>query len=140
MFASSRQLARLNETRPDHLTIKTSTAFRDATLLVAAAASTASAAPIARRADISACKLQANSSASYSPGFGTATESSPQELYDYFFPDATKWFDASSYGKLSLNITADTTRFLRMPKPAPEYPFERGPDGGAAPGLRQGCP
>ncbi|KAF6829367.1 secreted protein [Colletotrichum plurivorum] len=130
--------------------MKTSTSFRDAALLAAAAVSTASAASIARRADVSACKLPANSSAFFSSGFGvdvdcapstgtvnalmlfidfpdqTATESSPRELYDYFFPDATKWFDASSYGKLSLNITADTTRFLRMPKPAPEYQFEGG--------------
>lgn len=131
--------------------MRTSTGIRGAAVLVAAAASTVSAASVARIADSSACKLPANNSAFFGPGFGadyydcapstgtvnalmlfidfrdqTATESSPQELYDYFFPEATNWLDASSYGKLSLNITADTSRFLRMPKLAPEYQFERG--------------
>ncbi|KAJ0357451.1 hypothetical protein COL154_010150 [Colletotrichum chrysophilum] len=56
----------------------------------------------------------------------TASEASPKEAYNVFFPQTAEWFEKSSYGKLSLNVTADTTRFYRMPKNATDYQFERG--------------
>ncbi|KZL87437.1 secreted protein [Colletotrichum incanum] len=107
-----------------------------------ATATIASGASIIRRADSSACKLPAIQSVYFSSGFGydydcalstgtlnalilfvdfpdqTATEASPQELYDRLITPAKQWLNTSSYGQLSLNITTDTTRFYRMPKNA----------------------
>ena len=47
-------------------------------------------------------------------------------LYDFFFPGANDWYETSSYGKLSMNVAADTTRFYRMPMNATEYAWNRG--------------
>ncbi|KAF0324243.1 secreted protein [Colletotrichum asianum] len=129
--------------------IPTASAFYRAALL-SAAASAAGLPSIARRADSSSCKLAANQSVYFSSGFGynydcapsagtlnalmlfidfpdqTASEASPKEAYDVFFPQTAEWFDKSSYGKLALNVTADSTRFYRMPKNATDYQFERG--------------
>ncbi|KAM0330554.1 hypothetical protein ACHAQA_003501 [Verticillium albo-atrum] len=54
-----------------------------------------------------------------------ATET-PQSLHDIFTPETAQWYDTSSYGKLSLNITVDASRFYRMPKTAEAYQFGRG--------------
>ncbi|KAJ0329528.1 hypothetical protein COL5a_004090 [Colletotrichum fioriniae] len=109
----------------------------------------ASSSSINRRADISSCKLPATNSVFFSSGFGyeydcapskgtvnailifidfpdqTASEASPQEVYDLLIPQAQQWFNTSSYGQLSLNITADTSQFYRMPKNAADYNFVR---------------
>ncbi|KAI1653391.1 M6 metalloprotease [Daldinia decipiens] len=101
------------------------------------------------RADISTCKLAANSSVYLSTGFGyegncapstgtlsafmifvdftdqAATET-PQSLHDFFLPAAAEWYATSSYGALTLNVTADTSRFYRMPAQADSYGFQRG--------------
>ncbi|KAJ4129807.1 hypothetical protein NW768_006777 [Fusarium equiseti] len=55
-----------------------------------------------------------------------ATEDSPQENYDFLVPDANKWFQESSYGQLALNITADTSKFYRMPHSAESYNWDSG--------------
>ncbi|KAI0845893.1 M6 metalloprotease [Daldinia vernicosa] len=101
------------------------------------------------RADISACKLAANSNVYLSAGFGyelncapsTGTLSAfmifvdfadqaaietPQSLYDFFLPAAAEWYATSSYGALTLNVTADTSRFYRMPAKADSYGWQRG--------------
>ncbi|KAI1763142.1 M6 metalloprotease [Hypoxylon sp. FL1150] len=101
------------------------------------------------RADISACKLAANSDVYLSAGFGyelncapsTGTlhafmifvdfddqgaVETPQSLYDFFLPAAAEWYATSSYGALTLNVTADTSRFYRMPGTAASYGWERG--------------
>ncbi|KAI1407136.1 M6 metalloprotease [Hypoxylon sp. FL1857] len=101
------------------------------------------------KADISACKLAANSNVYLSAGFGyelncapstgtlnafmifvdfddqKATET-PQSLHDFFLPAAAEWYAASSYGALTLNVTADTSRFYRMPVTAASYGWARG--------------
>ncbi|OLN88266.1 hypothetical protein CCHL11_00249 [Colletotrichum chlorophyti] len=130
--------------------MKTPTAslLQGATFL-AAVVTASGAASISRRADSSACKLRADQNAHYSVGFGydfdcapsvgavkalmifidfpdqTASEATPQEVYDIFFPQAATWLETSSYGRMSLNLTADTTRFYRMPRSAASYQFER---------------
>ncbi|XXH01875.1 hypothetical protein Hte_008237 [Hypoxylon texense] len=101
------------------------------------------------RADISACKLAADSDVYLSAGFGyelncapsTGTLSAfmifvdfddqgavetPQSLRDFFLPAAAEWYAASSYGALALNVTADTSRFYRMPAAAASYGWARG--------------
>lgn len=117
--------------------------------LLVTAASASSASTISRRAESAACKLPANNNVFYSSGFGyeydcapstgtlnalilfidfpdqTASEATPQEVYDLLIPPTEDWLTTSSYGKLSLNITADTTRFYRMPKNAADYQFTR---------------
>ncbi|KAI1396969.1 M6 metalloprotease [Hypoxylon fuscum] len=101
------------------------------------------------RADISACKLAANNDVYLSAGFGyelncapstgtlnafmffvdfsdqAATET-PQSLHDFFLPAAAEWYGTSSYGALNLNVTADTSRFYRMPVTAASYGWDRG--------------
>jgi M6 family metalloprotease-like protein len=47
-------------------------------------------------------------------------------LYDFFFPNASTWYETSSYGKLSIDAQADKSQFLRMPKNASEYAWNRG--------------
>ncbi|KAK6821397.1 hypothetical protein PG995_002965 [Apiospora arundinis] len=49
------------------------------------------------------------------------TGASPKELYDSIVPAANDWFKTSSYGQLSLNVTADTSKFHRMPAPTTSY-------------------
>ncbi|KAF4782335.1 secreted protein [Colletotrichum scovillei] len=118
-------------------------------VILLATTTVASSLSINRRADISYCKLPATNGVFFSSGFGykydcapskgtvnailifidfpdqTASEASPQEVYDLLIPQAQQWFNTSSYGQLSLNITADTSRFYRMPKNAAEYNFVR---------------
>ncbi|KAI1210077.1 M6 metalloprotease [Annulohypoxylon truncatum] len=99
--------------------------------------------------DISACKLAANSDVYLSAGFGyelncapsTGTLNAfmifvdfddeqaietPQSLHDFFLPAAAEWYATSSYGALTLNVTADTSRFYRMPATAASYGWARG--------------
>ncbi|EXK84454.1 hypothetical protein FOQG_11490 [Fusarium oxysporum f. sp. raphani 54005] len=51
---------------------------------------------------------------------------SVKELRDLLVPDAAKWYQTASYGQLELNITADTSKFYRMPKSAASYRWEEG--------------
>lgn len=44
-----------------------------------------------------------------------------QATYDSMAPKAAEWYAQASYGHLSLNITADTTTYYRMPKAAAAY-------------------
>ncbi|KAH8888482.1 M6 metalloprotease [Thozetella sp. PMI_491] len=50
----------------------------------------------------------------------------PQSLYDFFLPSAAQWYSNSSFGKLHLNVTADTTKFYRMGQRASSYNWNRG--------------
>ncbi|OTA98775.1 hypothetical protein M426DRAFT_76789 [Hypoxylon sp. CI-4A] len=56
---------------------------------------------------------------------GPAIET-PQSLYDFFVPEAAEWYATSSYGALTLNVTADTSGFYRMPATAASYNWDRG--------------
>jgi M6 family metalloprotease-like protein len=104
-------------------------------------------AEILPRADPTVCKLAAGRRTDLSLGFGpsyncvnttgtlnafmffvdfpdqTAGETT-QSLYNFFLP-ASEWYTNSSYGKLTFNITADTSRFYRMPSTAESYNFQR---------------
>ncbi|RSL46492.1 hypothetical protein CEP54_013834 [Fusarium duplospermum] len=51
---------------------------------------------------------------------------SPQDAYDLLVPDANKWYQEISYGQLDLNITADTSKFYRMPNSAESYGWDSG--------------
>ncbi|KAI0465972.1 M6 metalloprotease [Xylaria cf. heliscus] len=101
-------------------------------------------------ADVSACKIAAVQTVYLSAGFGYelncapsvgtlnafmmfvdfpdqgATESSPEVLRDFFLPAAADWYDTASYGALDLSVTADTSRFYRMPATAVSYDWQRG--------------
>lgn len=111
--------------------------------------SASAASPTEPRADVSACKLAANSNVYLSAGFGyelncapsTGTLNAfmlfvdfsdapaieaPQSLHDFFLPAAAEWYATSSYGALTLNVTADTSRFHRMPVTAASYGWARG--------------
>ncbi|KAK8122976.1 hypothetical protein PG984_011646 [Apiospora sp. TS-2023a] len=101
-------------------------------------------------ADVSACKLPAVQSVYLSAGFGYrldcvpstgtlrafmmfvdfpdahATEVSPQEVHDVFLPGAADWYATSSEGALTLDVTADTTQFVRMPAASDSYSWARG--------------
>jgi M6 family metalloprotease-like protein len=50
----------------------------------------------------------------------------PKGLHDVFFPDAVDWYTKASYGALSLNVTADTSRYYRMPASAASYHWDTG--------------
>ena len=96
-----------------------------------------------------ACKLPADPGVYLSPGFGyeldcaastgvqtglmifvdfpdTPANDDPQSLYDEFLPGARDWYYTSSFGRLDLDIKADTSRFVRMPDAADSYGWERG--------------
>lgn len=106
-----------------------------------------------RRADASACKLAAVDSVDLSSGFGFAADcapstgtlsgfmffvdfpdqeatgtgkDTPDALREFFVPGATDWYATSSYGALALNVTADTSRFYRVPATAASYGWDRG--------------
>ncbi|EWG48865.1 hypothetical protein FVEG_08519 [Fusarium verticillioides 7600] len=74
---------------------------------------------ISRTGTIQGCMIFADFSDAQSP----ASES-VEELRDLLIPDAAKWYQTASYGQLELNITADTTKFYRMPKSAASYKGE----------------
>ncbi|KAK7962774.1 uncharacterized protein PG986_003599 [Apiospora aurea] len=100
--------------------------------------------------DVSACKLPAVQSVYLSAGFGyrgdcvpsngtlkafmlfvdfpdaPATEASPEALRDVYLPGAADWYAASSQGALTLDVTADTARFVRMPAASTSYGWSRG--------------
>ncbi|KAG4261349.1 hypothetical protein FPRO03_11900 [Fusarium proliferatum] len=98
-----------------------------------------------------ACKLAANNTVEMSVGFdyngdcapstGTlkgfmifvdfsdaepAQDETPHSLYDAIVPQTTEWYSQASYGALSLNVSADMSKFYRMPKSAASYSWERG--------------
>lgn len=100
-------------------------------------------------ANISACKLPALRSVDDSIGFNSTYHCVPstgtlnalmlfvdfpdcpagetaQSLYDFFLPQAADWYRNASYGRLRLNVTADTTRFCRMSARADSYHWSRG--------------
>ncbi|KAK8061959.1 hypothetical protein PG994_008325 [Apiospora phragmitis] len=100
--------------------------------------------------DVSACKLPAMQSVYLSAGFGyqgdcvpsngtlrafmffvdfpnaPATEASPQALHDVYLPGAADWYATASQGALTLDVTADTARFVRMPAASTSYGWARG--------------
>ncbi|OAA66695.1 secreted protein [Niveomyces insectorum RCEF 264] len=111
------------------------------------------AAPVAAAtsSNSSACRLPADQNTYLSPGFdykldcapsnGTlrglmlfvdfpdqtaAADETPQSLHDFFLPAAAQWYATVSYGRLVLNVTADTSRFYRMPARADSYGWQRG--------------
>ncbi|CAG7566118.1 unnamed protein product [Fusarium equiseti] len=51
---------------------------------------------------------------------------SAKDLYNLLVPEAAEWYRNASYGQLELNITADVSRFYRMPKSAAAYGWEQG--------------
>ncbi|KAI9899761.1 hypothetical protein N3K66_006222 [Trichothecium roseum] len=96
-----------------------------------------------------ACKLAADPDVYLSPGFGyeldcapstgmqtglmifvdfpdAPANDDPQNLYAEFLPGAQDWYRTSSFGRLELNVTADTSRFVRMPDAADSYDWDRG--------------
>ena len=99
------------------------------------------------RRDGTACKLKATN-ADLSEGFGSTRPFAPSvgnleaymifvdfsdapatetttSLRDFFDPGASDWYKNSSYGKLNLQITADTSKFYRMPGNTDSYNFQR---------------
>ncbi|KAI8722850.1 hypothetical protein NCS52_00430100 [Fusarium sp. LHS14.1] len=50
----------------------------------------------------------------------------PQSLYDAVVPQTTEWYKQASQGALSFNVTADLSKFYRMPASAASYGWERG--------------
>ncbi|RKK21464.1 hypothetical protein BFJ66_g17567 [Fusarium oxysporum f. sp. cepae] len=50
----------------------------------------------------------------------------PKDNYDFLVPDANKWFQETSFNQLRLNITADTSKFYRMPHSAESYNWDAG--------------
>lgn len=50
----------------------------------------------------------------------------PQSLYDAVVPQTAEWYKQASYGALSFNVTADLSKFHRMPASAASYGWERG--------------
>ncbi|KAF4951164.1 hypothetical protein FGADI_7654 [Fusarium gaditjirri] len=98
-----------------------------------------------------ACKLSAIDSVDTSVGFGyngdcapstgtlkgfmifvdfsdaeAAQGETPQSLYDAVIPQTIEWYQQASYGALSLNVSADLSKFYRMPSSAASYGWERG--------------
>ncbi|XPS72516.1 hypothetical protein M3J09_004681 [Ascochyta lentis] len=56
------------------------------------------------------------------------SDESPQNIRDLLVPKASEWYETASYGKLHLQVAADTSRFYRMPASAESYNFTRGFD------------
>ncbi len=56
---------------------------------------------------------------------GTGNDT-PQSLHDFFLPAAAEWYANVSYGRLALDVVADTSRFYRMPARADAYNWQRG--------------
>ncbi|KUM65681.1 hypothetical protein ACN42_g1371 [Penicillium freii] len=58
--------------------------------------------------------------------FPDAQASEPtEELHQLFIPGAPDWYRDSSFGQLTLDVTADTSRFYRMPAESSTYSFDR---------------
>ncbi|KAJ4264331.1 hypothetical protein NW762_005527 [Fusarium torreyae] len=55
-------------------------------------------------------------------------DESPEDLREFFVPSAVEWFKKASYGKLELNITADVSKYHRMPHSAESYKWDEGFD------------
>ncbi|KAM0475733.1 hypothetical protein ACHAP7_007230 [Fusarium lateritium] len=49
-----------------------------------------------------------------------------KDNYDFLVPEADKWFQETSFDQLRLNITADTSKFYRMPHSAESYNWDAG--------------
>ncbi|KAJ5498077.1 hypothetical protein N7453_007128 [Penicillium expansum] len=48
-----------------------------------------------------------------------------EELHQLFIPGAPDWYSNSSFGQLTLNVTADKSRFYRMPVASSTYAYDR---------------
>ncbi|KAL7619642.1 hypothetical protein AAE478_010183 [Parahypoxylon ruwenzoriense] len=117
--------------------------------IVIVASASVEASPVHPRADVSACKLASNRNVDLSAGFGLEQNcapstgalnafmffvdfddqqaiETPQSLHDFFLPAAAEWYATSSYGALTLNVTADISKFYRMPARATSYNWDRG--------------
>ncbi|GKU17103.1 unnamed protein product [Fusarium langsethiae] len=53
-------------------------------------------------------------------------ESSPKTMHDKLVPEAVEFYRQASYGKVKLNVKADTSGYYRMPKEAGEYGWQAG--------------
>ncbi|MET8558946.1 M6 family metalloprotease domain-containing protein [Streptomyces sp. NPDC004959] len=62
-------------------------------------------------------------------------EGSVDDRLGEFFPQTTRWFERSSYGRLDYRPETPVKRWLRMPKPFSAYGIERGAP--FEPGYRQ---
>ena len=62
----------------------------------------------------------------------------PQALYDAVVPQSIEWYKQASHGALFLNITADFSKFYRMPASAASYGWERS-DMGRTSRIHSGC-
>ncbi|KAF5698296.1 hypothetical protein FMUND_15133 [Fusarium mundagurra] len=103
-------------------------------LLFPAVASASACKPKPPKSKI-ACKLAADNSVELSSGFDYDGGCAPNTgtlnsfmifLYDAVVPQTTEWYKQASYEALSFNITADLSKFYRMPKSAASYGWERG--------------
>ncbi|KAI5455630.1 hypothetical protein BGZ63DRAFT_475998 [Mariannaea sp. PMI_226] len=50
----------------------------------------------------------------------------PENLREFFFPNAADWYTRASYGAFSLSVAADVSRYYRMPAPAASYNWDSG--------------
>ncbi|KAJ9607896.1 hypothetical protein H2200_007975 [Cladophialophora chaetospira] len=48
------------------------------------------------------------------------------DLFDLYMPAASEWYGNASFGRLNLRVTADLSRFHRMPRNASAYDYRRG--------------
>ncbi|KAM0496244.1 hypothetical protein ACHAP8_007504 [Fusarium lateritium] len=53
-------------------------------------------------------------------------DSSRKTMHDRLVPEAVEWYNQASYGKLKLNVKADTSKYYRMPKEAASYGWMQG--------------
>ncbi|KAH7021470.1 uncharacterized protein B0I36DRAFT_334505 [Microdochium trichocladiopsis] len=60
------------------------------------------------------------------PDYPALSGETPESLRDVFLPDAADWYETASFGRLTLNMSADTSRFYRMPATADSYGWKRG--------------
>jgi M6 family metalloprotease-like protein len=51
----------------------------------------------------------------------------PQTYYDQLVPESVAWLEASSFGRLTLDVTASTA-WLHLPRPSADYGIQRGLD------------
>lgn len=47
-------------------------------------------------------------------------------LYNLFMPSASDWYSTASYGRLKIEMQADTSKFYRMPNISTNYKWDRG--------------
>ncbi|RKC28350.1 hypothetical protein AF953_02921 [Listeria monocytogenes] len=47
-------------------------------------------------------------------------------MHDYLVPEAVEFYKQASYGKVNLDVKADTSGYYRMPKEAGAYGWQAG--------------